>query len=247
MTAAESDSREASGAGAKFGAVIICAVMFAIFYASHSYLSGAAKPYFDSLVQPADAPATWWAVAKTFTRTGIIEMIVVFVPVWLYCLVRRQSFADLGFNRSGTALAWIVVLAVEAMLLAVELRGPIGSVGDRANPYALYAAAMIGTTAAFSEELFFRGFLMDVLRRGGFGAAPQIIISMLLFGAAHLSYIPKDIYGWTIPLGTALVGGFWSFIYIWGKRSLWPTITAHFINDFVVLPAAFYLFMTHPA
>ncbi len=240
------DAANAATTATRIVAVIVCAAMFAIFYFGSSFLSGAAAPFLDALAKPADASPIWWDVAKHFARSGAAELIAVFVPVWLYCALRGRSFADLGFNRAGTALPWIVVLAVEAVLLFIELRGPIGSVGERFTPYALYASVIVAFSAAFSEELFFRGFLMDELRRGGFGVLPQVVISMLFFGVAHLSYIPKDINGWTIPVFTALAGGFWSLIYVWGKRSLWPTITAHFINDFVVLPAAFYLFATHP-
>ena len=229
----------------RVGALVVCAVMFVIFYYGSGWLSHLFAPYVEGIAKPADAPDTWWKVAQQFSHSGPAEVIAVFVPVWLYCLLRGRSFADLGFNRAGTFLPWVVVIAVEALLVAVELRGPIGHVGDRFNPYALYAASMIGLTAAFSEEVFFRGFLMEELRRGGFGNAAQVVISMLFFGAAHLSYIPSDIYGWTIPLGTALVGGFWSVIYIWSKRSLWPVITAHCINDFIVVAAAYYVFGGH--
>ncbi len=227
-------------------ALTICGVMFAVFWLGHDALVALVKPAISAFPRPADAPPIWWDVAMRFTRSGPAEIVATFVPVWLYCRLRGLSFADLGFNRPGTLVAWIVVLAVQALLFAVELRGPIGTVGDRFNTYALYSAFMIGVTAAFSEELFFRGFLMETLRRGGFSNWYQVAISALLFGAAHLTYIPKDVYGWTIPVGTAIVGAFWSWVYIWGKRSLWPVITAHFINDFVVLPAAFYLFAVNP-
>jgi membrane protease YdiL (CAAX protease family) len=249
MTAASTDIEQGTAATgtllSRTLALVVCAVMFMIFYYGSGWLSHAMAPYVEGIAKPADAPDTWWKVAKQFTHSGPAELIAVFVPVWLYCLLRGRSFADLGFNRAGTLLPWVVVIAVEALLVAVELRGPIGQVGDRFNPYALYAASMIGFSAAFSEEVFFRGFLMEELRRGGFGVVPQVIISMLFFGVAHLSYIPSDIYGWTIPVFTGICGGFWSVIYVWSKRSLWPTITAHFINDFIVVAAAYYVFGGH--
>jgi membrane protease YdiL (CAAX protease family) len=227
-------------------ALLICGAMFAIFWLGHDFLVAQVRPHLDALQRPADAPAIWWDVAMAFTRSGPAEIVAVFVPVWLYCLIRGHRFADLGFSRAGTPLAWIVVLAAQGLLFAVEMRGPIGTVGDRFNTYALYSSFMIATTAAFSEELFFRGFLIETLRRGGFSNVIQVVVSSLLFGAVHLTYIPRDAYGWTIPIGTAIIGLFWGFIYIWGKRSLWPVITAHFVNDFVVLPAAFYLMLSHP-
>ncbi|MEQ1864878.1 MAG: CPBP family intramembrane glutamic endopeptidase [Micropepsaceae bacterium] len=242
----EASTANAGASDSPVLALLICVVMFALFWFGHDFLIAQVRPHLDALQRPADAPAIWWDVAITFTRSGPAEIVAVFFPVWLYCLIRGHNIADLGFSRAGTPLAWIVVLAVQGLLFAIELRGPIGSVGDRFNTYALYSSIMIATTAAFAEELFFRGFLIEVLRRGGFSNVIQVVISALLFGAVHLSYIPRDIYGWTIPVGTAIIGLFWGFVYIWGKRSLWPVITAHFINDFVVLPAAFHLMLSHP-
>ncbi|MBP6011898.1 MAG: CPBP family intramembrane metalloprotease [Alphaproteobacteria bacterium] len=228
-------------------ALLTCAIMCALFWMGHDFLVAQVRPHLDALQRPADAPAIWWDVAIMFTRSGPAEIVAAFLPVWLYCLIRGHRFADLGFSRAGTPVAWIVVLALQGLLFAIEMRGPIGTVGDRFNTYALYSSFMIATTAAFSEELFFRGFLIEVLRRGGFSNVIQVVISSLLFGAVHLTYIPRDVYGWTIPIGTAILGLFWGAIYIWGKRSLWPVIAAHFVNDFVVLPAAFYLMLSHPS
>jgi membrane protease YdiL (CAAX protease family) len=248
MSVREADVAAATSGttGSQVTALLVCGAMYAVFWFGHDFLIAFVRPYLDALQRPADAPPIWWDVAIRFTRSGPAEIVATFLPIWLYCRLRGQSFADLGFNRPGTAVAWLVVLAVQGLLFVGEMRGPIGTVGDRFNDYALYASFMIATTAAFSEELFFRGFLIETLRRGGFANWVQVSISAMLFGAVHLTYIPRDLYGWTIPVGTAIIGVFWGYVYIWGKRSLWPVITAHFINDFVVLPAAFYLFATNP-
>jgi membrane protease YdiL (CAAX protease family) len=165
--------------------------------------------------------------------------------VFLYCVTRRRNFTDLGFNRPGTAFAWIAVLAAQAGLIWFDATlGPVGAASGLLSPYALAAAAIVGPCAAFAEETFFRGFLMEELRRGGFGVALQCVISGIFFGLAHFSYVAGP-GGWSIPVFTGLLGVFWSFIYILGKRSLWPTIVAHVINDAVLIPSVFYLILSH--
>lgn len=230
----------------KLAAFAMCVAMFAAFMILSDELTAIFKTQLSAFAPPAGADPTWWRVAKSFTASGIANTLVVLAMVWIYMKVAGRRVRDLGFTHAGRLRAWLVVLVVGGALLALQLRGPIGTVGGRFEPAAIYAALMIGTTAALSEELFFRAFLMDIANRGGINLFWQIAISMLLFGLAHLSYIPRDIYGWTVPVGTALIGGFWAWIYAWSNRSLWPIMVAHFVNDIVVLPAAFYLFATNP-
>lgn len=230
----------------KFAALAMCAAMFAAFMILSDELTALFKAQLSAFAAPAGTDPIWWRVAKSFTASGIANTLVVLAMVWMYTKIAGRRVRDLGFTHAGRLRAWIVVLVVGGALLLLQLRGPIGTVGGRFEPAAIYAALMIGTTAALSEELFFRAFLMDIANRGGIRLFWQILISMVLFGLAHLSYIPRDIYGWTVPVATGLVGGFWAWIYVWSNRSLWPIMVAHFVNDIVVLPAAFYLFATNP-
>lgn len=230
----------------KFAALAMCAAMFVTFMILSDELTGVFKAQLSAIAPPAGTDPVWERVAKSFTASGIANTIVVLAMVWVYMKIAGRRVRDLGFTHAGRLRAWIVVLAVGGALILLQLRGPIGTVGGRFEPAAIYAALMIGTTAALSEELFFRAFLMDIANRGGLRLLSQILISIVFFGLAHLSYIPRDIYGWTVPVATGLVGGFWAWIYAWSGRSLWPVMVAHFVNDVVILPAAFYLFATNP-
>lgn len=236
----------AGGWGSKGKAVVVCVLIFAIYYALIRYLHINTSPWFDAIPQPAGAPPTWWAVDKMTLRSAFVSLAAAIVPVWIYLALTGRTLSSLGFDRTGTALGWVLVLVAQTALIYADTHmGALGHAPGALGPYALFASVVIGFGASFAEETLFRGFMTEELRRGGFGMVGQIIVSMLLFGAAHLSYMSGP-YGWTVPVFTGLLGGFWSFVYIISGRSLWPTITAHFINDMILIPSVFYLMLGGP-
>jgi hypothetical protein len=90
----------------------------------------------------------------------------------------------------------------------------------------------ISITAAFCEELTFRGFLITRVRaitKGGWFL--PLVISSLAFGCGH-SYQGLGGFILLTLLGLALGGLFLL------TRSLWPVIIAHFIIDI----SAIYIF-----
>lgn len=241
------DTLDVSGAPAssRSKSLAIAIAMFVVYYGLLQAIIFFAAPYYHALQAPPGAPALWWRVLKNVGLVGPADVVAGVVPVLIYCGLRKRNFADLGFNRPGTALAWIVVLAGQAGLIYFDTHlGPVGNAPGLFAPYALLAAAIVGPCAALAEETFFRGFLMEELRRGGFGVTAQIVISGIIFGLAHLAYLSGP-QGWSIPVFTGILGMFWAFVYVLGRRSLWPTIVAHAINDAVLIPSVFYLIVLH--
>jgi len=225
--------------------LLIVLVLTAIEYAVLRLLDSALPRLAASLPAPPGAPALWWSALQNLVPLGCADLIAALVPLSLYLAWRRRSLRELGFGRPGTALAWILALSVQAAIVWLQARNPYGPLAharNLLNPYALGGAAFAGLAAGFAEETFFRGYIMDELSRGGFAVPWQVIISMLLFGAIHLSFASLD---WTVPVLTGLLGGFWSIIYVLGRRSLWPSIAAHFINDAVIVPSFFYMMAAH--
>ncbi len=226
-------------------ALATCAAMFALYFAMLKALGSLGAPLIHHLAPPTGAPALWWHVDLNVTLIGLSDVIAALVPVALYLKLRNRSFSGLGFDRPGPVLAWVVVLAGQAGLIWFDTHlGPVGKAPGALGPYALLASAVVGPCAALAEETFFRGYLMDELRRGSFGTAAQIVIAGLFFGVAHVSYLTTP-QGWSIPIFTGLLGMFWSGVYVMAKRSLWPTIVAHVINDAVLIPSVFYLIAAH--
>jgi len=224
-------------------ALAIALAMFVLCLVLLGAIMRLGAPLFKGMAAPAGAPPLWWRVDKNIALVGTADLMAAIGPVFLYLRLNGRRLADLGFNRPGTALAWVLVLAVQAALVYFDTHGgAVGRAPGALGPYALIASAMVGPCAAFAEETFFRGFVMDTLERGGFGVAAQIAISALLFGVAHLGYVAKlSVTDLSIPIFTGVLGGVWSFVYVLGKRSLWPTIVAHIINDAVLIPSVFYL------
>lgn len=234
---------ETTAAPRRGRALAIAIAMFVLYLVLLGAIMRLGAPLFKGMATPAGAPPLWWRVDKNIALVGIADLVAAIGPVFLYLRLNGRRLADLGFNRPGTALAWGLVLAAQAALVYFDTHGgAVGRAPGALGPYALIASVMVGPCAAFAEETFFRGFLMDTLERGGFGMATQIAISGLLFGLAHFGYVAHlSMTELSIPIFTGALGAFWSFIYVLGKRSLWPTIVAHIVNDAVLIPSVFYL------
>jgi len=190
---------------------------------------------------PGGVTATWWAVDRLLTIWAIADVIGVFLPLWVYLHWRGKRIRDLGFVGRGTVVSWGLVLIVQMLISAWDItRGGASTIPHVFSFYWLYAGLVIGFAAGISEEVFFRGFLMSELKAGGNGPFAQVLISAILFGLIHIAY-----GGWDIPVLTGLLGAFWSVIYLIGRRSLWPSMVAHAVNDALLIPAVYYVILTH--
>jgi len=85
---------------------------------------------------------------------------------------------------------------------------------------------LLSFSAAFCEEIIFRGYLLTRIRlTGKFNSwVIPVIASSLAFGLSH-SY-----EGWAGMILISIYGGLFSFLYI-RTGTLWPCIIAHFIHD----------------
>lgn len=92
--------------------------------------------------------------------------------------------------------------------------------------------AMLVIIPPIYEELLFRGFLFNTLKKYG-GQILSVILTCLLFGAAHLEY---DNLNWIAAIDTLIFSGF--LIYISQKHhSLYSAMMLHGIKNAV----AFYV------
>ncbi len=85
-------------------------------------------------------------------------------------------------------------------------------------------------SAAFCEEIVFRGYLMTRLRLTGKFKSWffPVVASALAFGISH-SY-----EGWAGIILISIYGALFSLLYI-RTGTLWPGIVAHFFHDFMAL------------
>ncbi|WP_288071857.1 CPBP family intramembrane glutamic endopeptidase [Hydrotalea sp.] len=86
----------------------------------------------------------------------------------------------------------------------------------------LYTLFVIAIAPAIFEETFFRGGLQNILVKWTKNAAVGIIITSIIFSAAHTSY-----YGFLPRFGLGIILG---YIYYYGKN-IWLNILLHFLNN----------------
>ncbi len=112
----------------------------------------------------------------------------------------------------------------------------------------LLAALFVGLIAGFCEEIIFRGYMMTQFARLGYGKAVQVIVPGLFFGLMHIAYIHTThsvVAGLGVMVPTAMLGMLWGVAYLLGRRSLLPTIVAHFLNDFIGIAWMLFLMTSH--
>jgi membrane protease YdiL (CAAX protease family) len=93
--------------------------------------------------------------------------------------------------------------------------------------------AVTWTLAAFGEEMVFRGYLMnrisDLVGHGWAGWVSALLVSSLIFGAAH------GYQGLAGAIGTAEMGLLLGAMYLLNRRNLWMNIVCHGFVDSISL------------
>ena len=159
----------------------------------------------------------------------------------LYMMSRAEGPAAFGLSRLRTQdLARGVMVALGALALVALPSLALGSLGltnpllgAARHPSAPAAAVVLvilvsSLSVGYSEELFFRAFLIRRLRQAGFPAPWALLASSLLFGSAH---------GLQGPLGLALgtLLGLW-FAWRWHRSGdIHEIALGHAIYDALVI------------
>lgn len=224
----------------------------------------------DSLFLALGIPAGIWVISKIMTASfpvaaygypeqrfffwfsaGVIVEWLFVVGLWFLLRRRRSSFAAMGVWRFGTWPAWVLAVSLAALSIASNLRLfprmgiPISS-AFFPHGFHLFAALVLGVTAGFCEEVLFRGFLMTQFAEAGYGKVMQVLVPGAAFGLAHAGYLNQGFLVWLgIAVPTAFLGMMWGIAYLLGRRSLVPTMVAHFLNDATALPWITFFMMTH--
>jgi membrane protease YdiL (CAAX protease family) len=167
-------------------------------------------------------------------------------------LVRSgESWRSLGLRRPGgygPALAWGVSAALVIVLLLPLLLRHIADalgwppqhterLGDLRDPWRffLFLVPIGWGTAAFGEEMIYRGFIYTrLLHVLGDSRSRRILAGIgqaALFGAAHLYLGPRG------ALNTFAIGLVSVTVYELSGRNLWPAILAHGLTDTVGITA----------
>ncbi|GEA13519.1 CPBP family intramembrane glutamic endopeptidase [Alteromonas sp. KUL49] len=147
-------------------------------------------------------------------------------------LVIPQAF--LVFIAFAIAVGSVMTLAETLQITAllevsdgVEAR--FGEVRDNL-PKLLMWLAIVWVSAAFGEEMFFRGYLVtrlqEALPSSTLATIAAVIIPAIIFGFGHYHY--QGIRGFVM---TGLVGVAFGVSYLLLKKNLWPVILVHGVID----------------
>jgi membrane protease YdiL (CAAX protease family) len=176
--------------------------------------------------------------------SSIFLVWAMFAAAYVLLRLRGQTLGDIGFGRPARIWGWVVALAFAALYGGGTLMGMLKAGAPVTTDWSFFRIAIalgIGISAGICEETVFRGFVMGQARDGGAHWIIQILLSALLFGAAHA--------GWGGMTGhvqmqqmigamaaTAILGLMMAIGYVAGGRSLTPVIIAHGIIDVLVEP-----------
>lgn len=164
---------------------------------------------------------------------------------WLSLWLRRTGWRGVGLKRPADwRKTWLLGISLGAayQLFSIGMLDPVlqrltGEALDltqfaplRGN-LALLAGSLIvsWTVAAFGEEMFYRGYLLnrlaDLFGRSAAGWGVAVCLSALLFGVGH------EYQGITGILDTLLFGAVMAGLYLASKRNLWLPIIFHGVYD----------------
>jgi membrane protease YdiL (CAAX protease family) len=146
--------------------------------------------------------------------------------VWLWWFFFRKTASFSSLFQTRTNSPWTefgigVLVAGVLIFLATLMRPPI-------EPWPKLLIVLMSLSAGLSEEFLFRGFLISLIARAGWGWTMQILLSSLAFGLGHFYMGP-----WGIVWAT-FVGLLFAAITI-RRGNVWVVVTAHFLVDLVVM------------
>jgi membrane protease YdiL (CAAX protease family) len=207
-----------------------------------------------AVLLPAISPA---AVVKAGAALKLLFLVrlalLVALATW-FLRLRRLRWADLGLRRPAwkrSALAIPLGLVLSVVLAAVAT-AIVRSTGVRPANYAMFrpicgdpgeylfwALPVAWGSAAFGEELIFRGFVRDALERvlgagKSYATYLSIILQAVLFGLLHLYQGPGG------AANATAIGLVLGFVWLVSGRNLWAGIIIHGLIDFSAMTAIYF-------
>jgi membrane protease YdiL (CAAX protease family) len=217
-------------------ALLLIIAFFAVMEVVLPMVRAAITPYL-SMTGPRDTVAV-----RAVSSIALVWSM--FIATYFLMRLRGQTLSDIGFGRPARIWGWLLALLFAALYGGGTLFGMMKAGAPVTTDWSFFRIAIalgIGVSAGICEETVFRGFIMGQARDGGAHWIIQILLSALLFGAAHAGWgglsghiqIQQVIGAMT---ATAILGLMMAVSYVAGGRSLTPVIIAHGIIDILVEP-----------
>jgi membrane protease YdiL (CAAX protease family) len=165
----------------------------------------------------------------------LVSTVIVIGLVYWWQRAHGETLADLGWRRPTRI--WVIIKAViyGALWTATFYVSP-GHLSFLAFPWERFIMAPLGIVLATAEELLFRGFLIEQLRRAAVPTWIQIITSGLTIASYH--GLVGFHYFWQYTLSSFVLFGILAVLHIAGRRSMTPNTLAHAMTHFFGDPSA---------
>jgi uncharacterized protein len=181
---------------------------------------------------------------ETSPRTQTVALFFLISVTVVEGVPLAMSFAGsprrLISGSGATLIAWaLALLTAGAFVWLTARRHPF--IREHLLTFSALKAVAIPmalVTGTF-EEVFFRAFLMNLARRGGWGTPGQILISAAAFGLAHGVW---GLFGMSArvavgaAVATGLLGAALACVYVAGGRSVAPCALAHVLINLALEP-----------
>ena len=183
-----------------------------------------------------------WSLLPVVETAWLNFLVVLAVIFWMRAVKIPLARIGLEAFKPSRRLLMLVVATIAVDSLVVGAALPVFSniFGDAPQvarfadvpgnlPLLLTLLPVSWLIAAFGEEIFFRGFLMtaiaEFLGSSRLAWITAVVVQAIAFGAVHAYQGPVQAI--SIGIGGAVYGA----AVLLAKRSLWPVIFAHGIND----------------
>lgn len=155
-------------------------------------------------------------------------------------LIPQALLVAIGFVMAvGTVLVLANIVEISALAQVSEgVESRFGEVRDNLPKFMMWIG-IVWVSAAFGEEVFFRGYLVtrlqEALPSSRLATIIAVLIPALIFGYGHYHY--QGFRGFVM---TGLIGLSFSISFLLLKKNLWPIILVHGVVDTLAF-AALYL------
>lgn len=169
---------------------------------------------------------------------GSVSQLAALTVLWFWLRPVDLAAAVATIRVVPKTEGWFIALTI-ILVETVVMYGFILDVGwEAVKPSALNVTGSLAPLLdGVTQEVFFRGYLMLRLKRGGHGLVGQVLLSSLAFSSIHLGYVGAEWSEALAPLlGTLGLGAALGWAFIRSGYSIVPPIIAHVVILAIVQP-----------
>lgn len=154
-------------------------------------------------------------------------------------VIPQALLVSIGFVIAvGTILVLANVFEISGLQKATEgVEARFGEVRGNLSKFLMWLG-IVWVSAAFGEEMFFRGYLVtrfkEALPNSQLATIIAVLIPALIFGYGHYHY-----QGFRGAVMTGLIGLSFGISYLFLKKNLWPIILVHGVVDSLAFTALY--------